>query len=193
VIKLRATALVAVASLALHELRYVAGYGSHAHEALASQGHDYLPLAGALAGVVLAAAAAQLLSALACAWRSGAGEGAPLPLGLTWLAASLVLTGVYTGQELLEGAFASGHPGGVEALTAHGGLLAYPLAFLVGGLVALALRGTNAVVGALARRSRRAPLPRASATAPRPPLRLGPAGLAVLGAGRPVRGPPLAF
>jgi hypothetical protein len=191
VIKLRATALVAVASLALHELRYVAGYGSHAHDALASQGHDYLPVAGALAAVVLAAAAAQLLAALGRAWRTGAGEGGPLPLGLAWLAASLALTGVYTGQELLEGALAPGHPGGIAALTEHGGLVAYPLAFLLGGLVALALRGARAAVIALARRARRPSLPRPAARLRRPLFRLDIVRPGALAAGRPVRGPPL--
>jgi hypothetical protein len=191
VIKLRATALVAVASLALHELRYVAGYGSHAHDAIASQGHGYLPFAGAAAVVILAAASAQLLAALARAWRTGAGEGAELPLGLAWLAASLALTGVYTGQELLEGAFASGHPGGIAAVTAHGGLLAYPLAFVLGGLVALALRGARAAVDVVARRASRPSLPRPRVRSPRPLSPLDLTRPAALAGGRSVRGPPL--
>ena len=55
---LRATALVTVAALALHELRYLIGYGGGTPEALSSQGHGYLPVAGALADALLVVAAA---------------------------------------------------------------------------------------------------------------------------------------
>ena len=188
---LRATALIAVASLGLHELRYVVGYGSHAHEAQAAQGHGYLPLVAIAAAVLLALAAAQLLRALALAWRTGAGEGARLPLGLAWLAASLALAGVYSGQELIEGAIAPGHPGGVAALAAHGGLVAYPLALALGGLVALALRGADAIVATVARRAGRPLLQRVRAGRDRPLFRIDPIRPGALAAGRPVRGPPL--
>ena len=191
-ITLRATALITAASLALHELRYVLGYGSHAHEALASQGHSYLPLAAALAAVLLALAAAHLLARLARAWRTGVGDGAPLPVGLAWLAASLALAGVYTGQELLEGALAEGHPGGLAAVTANGGLVAYPLAFALGALVALLLRGASAVLAAVARRPRGWLAPRAPCG--RLPVLLGidPVPQSRLLGCRAARGPPLA-
>jgi hypothetical protein len=195
VVTLRAAALIAIASLALHELRYVLGYGSHAGEALADQGHSYLPGAGIAAAVLLALAAAQLLRLAARAWRTGAGSGAPMPFGLAWLCAGLALTGVYTGQELLEGAFASGHPGGLDAVASHGGLVAYPLAFALGAVVALALRGAHAAVAAAARLGRaRAGAPRRHASAPaaRTGLlaQLSPRG--PFASGRAVRGPPLA-
>jgi hypothetical protein len=187
---LRSTALIAIASLLLHELRYVLGYGSHAGEALAAQGHGYLPFAGVAAVVLLAAAGAQLLRLLGRAWRTGAGSGAPMPFGLAWLAATLTLAGVYTGQELLEGALAAGHPGGLDAVTAHGGLVAYPLAFAFGALVALGLRGAHAVVAAVARLGRRfqprvrIPHTRRAATAVRVPR-------GAFASGSAVRGPPL--
>jgi hypothetical protein len=189
VIVLRATALIAVASLGLHQLRYLLGYGSHAHDALAAQGHAYLSLVGLAGALVLALAAAQLMAALSRAWRTGAGEGAPPPVGLVWLAASVSLAGVYTGQELLEAALSAGHPGGVAALTAHGGLMAYPLAVVIGLVVALALRGAAVAVAAVARR-RRSP-----ASRERGPSRFGPVAVdrrsrAALAGGVSPRAPP---
>jgi hypothetical protein len=176
--------------LALHELRYALGYGSHADEELAAQGHGYLPFATLAAGLLLALAAAALLAGVVRAWRTGAGEGAQLPLGLTWLAASLALTGVYSGQELLEGALAAGHQGGLGALAGHGGLVAYPLAFALGALVALALRGARALVGAAAR-SRPPLLPRARPGHAGPLFTLHLVRRGTLADGCSLRGPPV--
>ena len=66
--------------------------------------------------------------------------------------------GADSGQELTEGMLASGHPSGLAALTAHGGLVALPLAAAFGLLVALVLRGVRAAIDAAARRGR-APVP----------------------------------
>src|SRR4051794_18402938 len=136
---LRATALVAVAALALHELRYLIGYGGGTPEVLASQGHGYLPAAGALAGALLGVAAAQLTGRV----LHGQGEKAAPRLGVAWLWASVVLLTIFVGQESLEGLLSSGHPDGIAAVTANGGLVAIPLAAALGGLVALGLRGAS--------------------------------------------------
>jgi hypothetical protein len=189
---LRAASLIGVASLVLHELRYVLGYGSHADETLAAHGHGYLSAAGVGAAVLLALAAARLLALVARAWRTGVGERGSMPFGVAWLAAGLMLTGVYTGQELLEGAFAAGHPAGLDAIAAHGGLVAYPLAFALGAVVALTLRGARALVAAAARRGRRTRPPRASWRPARSPLRLDLPLPGALATGRAVRAPPLA-
>jgi hypothetical protein len=189
---LRATGLIAVASLALHELRYLLGYGSHAHDAIAAQGHGYLAAASLGAVILLALAASQLLGAMTRAWRTGSGAGASLPFGLAWLAAGLALGVVYSGQELIEGAFASGHPAGFAALAGEGGLVAYPLAFALGALVALALRGAEAAIAAVARRAPRARLPRERPARARPLFRLDLSRPGALAVGRSVRGPPLA-
>jgi hypothetical protein len=160
-VTLRATGLLAGAALVLHQARYAIGYGGDSGHALAEQGHGYLGFASVVALLLLALAAAQLLHRVGRAWRTGRGEGSGLPLGLAWLLASLALTGIYTGQELAEGLLSSGHPAGLGALAAHGGLVAYPLALALGGLVALLLRGADAVVSATARRAgRRRPAPR---------------------------------
>src|SRR5215212_9807198 len=103
---LRATALVTVAALVLHELRYLIGYGGNSHEALASQGHAYLPLAGALAGGAFAVAGARFVARLL---RPVAGERAPR-LATAWLYASVALLVIYVCQESVEGAVSAGHP-----------------------------------------------------------------------------------
>lgn len=156
---LRVAALLAVAALVLHELRYLAGYGGHADAALAGQGHAYLALLSPAAAVLLALAAAQLLRALRRAGRAGtACEAAPGFLA-TWAGASAGLLCVHAGQELAEGWLAAGHPAGLAALTAHGGAVAVPLALALGALVALGVRGAAVAVELAARRSlRRSPV-----------------------------------
>jgi hypothetical protein len=152
---LRATALLAVAALALHELRYLIGYGGEAHEALASQGHSYLPVVSALSGILLVVALAQL--AARTLRRTGESHGPSARVA--WALASAALLLIFVGQESLEGLLSWGHPAGVAAVTAHGGLVAVPLALALGGLVALGLRGAARIVAAAARRVR-PPLPR---------------------------------
>jgi hypothetical protein len=153
---LRAGALIAASALALHELRYLIGYGDASGQALASQGHSYLPAAGALVALALALAAAQLVTALAHVLRGDRSERRPAPLWLAWSLGTLALLGVYTGQELTEGLLASGHPAGFDAVVADGGLVAVPRAIGVGLLVALVMRGAHAAIAAVARRGRTA-------------------------------------
>jgi len=151
--------LIAVAALVLHELRYVIGYGSHAGEALASQGHGYLQLADIGVLLLLALGVGQLLLAFRRALRSATASPAA-PFGLLWLASISGLLAVYCSQELLEGMFSAGHPNGFAALAAQRGWVALPLAIALGLLVALALRGAAAVeahVASHARRMRIAP------------------------------------
>jgi hypothetical protein len=156
---LRATSLVAVAALALHELRYLIGYGGRTPEALSSQGHGYLPVAGALAGALLVVAAAQLTGRVLRARLRGEGEERAPCVRVAWLWASMALLAIFVGQESLEGLLSSGHPDGLAAVTANGGLVSIPLAAVLGLLVALGLRGASRAVAAAAR-SARPPLPR---------------------------------
>ena len=184
---LRVAALLAVAALVLHELRYLTGHGEHADTALAAQGHGYLALLSPAAAVLLALAAAQLLRALRRAGRTGtAAEAAPGFL-TSWAGASAGLLCVYAGQELAEGWLATGHPVGLAALTAHGGAVAVPLALALGALVAVGVRGAAVAVELAARRSlRRSPVraPAQPGTPSAPPERPAPAVLARNLAGR---------
>jgi hypothetical protein len=161
-------ALVALAVLALHELRYVIGYGGLASEALAAQGHAYLFAATVGGLLLLGLGVAQTLLALRRALHSATASPAP-PFGLLWLACTSALLVVYCGQELLEGVLSTGHPNGFAALAAQGGWSALPLAVALGLLVALGLRAAAAAEAFVARRGRR-PRGRVRAAPVRRPL-----------------------
>jgi hypothetical protein len=148
----RAAALVAAGGVALHQLRYLLGYGSSSEHALASHGHGYLHVTTLLVGVVLALAVGQLVAALARPGAAPAGERRA-PLGRLWLGATLALLTVYTSQELAEGLLSAGHPTGLAALAAGGGAWALPLAGALGLVVALLIRGADAAIAAASRRA----------------------------------------
>jgi hypothetical protein len=160
--RLRFAGLLAAGSLAVHQLRYAAGYGSNSSRALAEQGHGYLGDAGAVAAVLLALAVGSFLGAVVRARRA---EARQPRLRSLWLAASGALSAIYAAQELIEGTLAQGHPAGLTGVVAHGGWLAFAIAAAVGALIALAMRGADA---ALARPPARS-VP-AIREAPRPPL-----------------------
>jgi hypothetical protein len=156
---LKCAALLGLGALALHQLRYLLANGSSTSEALASQGHGYLglvlpgvaSLAIALLGALLLIAAVERPAAEASRKRKGGH-----PAGF-----ALVLLAGFCAQELLEGALAPGHPSGLGGLLANQGWIAIPLAALIGGLVALALRGFGTLerrfAGTLARPRLRTP------------------------------------
>lgn len=149
---LRGAALMPAAALAVHQLRYSLAFGDGATQELAAQGHAYLtslvPWIVLLATLSLGAS----LGGLARRWASGpSNERASRRVGLrVWAAAAFVLVTIYTGQELLEGTLASGHAAGLAGVFGGGGWWAIPAALLVGGILALALRGAHAVEDALA-------------------------------------------
>jgi hypothetical protein len=149
-------------ALAVHELRYLIAYGGDSGRALSEQGHGYLPLVMGVGVFLVGLAAAQLMRAVGRARHVGVAEGAAPGFLAAWLLSALALLVIFALQESLEGALSGGHPAGLAALTAHGGLVAIPLAVAVGALVALALRGACAAVAAAARARRRVvdrPLP----------------------------------
>ena len=132
--------MLAAGSLAVHELRFLVGYGGEG----AVSGHGYLAWVAPLIAIALAAACGGWLARL-----GRATGGTPRP-ALTWLGASGTLVATYVVQETVEGLSSPGHPG----LLAHGGWIALPAAMAVGGLVALALRGARAADRAAAAAAR---------------------------------------
>jgi hypothetical protein len=136
---LRASALLAAGTLAVHELRYLIGYGDPA----AVGGHGYLTLAAPLVAILLAVSCGVWLA------RIGRVTGAPART-LTWLGASATLLCAYAVQEIVEGLASTGHPG----LLGHGGWIAAPIALAVGAVVTLMLRGVRAADRAAARVAR---------------------------------------
>jgi hypothetical protein len=148
-LSLRAGALLAAGSLAVHELRFLAGYGGDAEVG----GHGYLAWVAPLVAIALAVACG--------AWLARLGRKGDSPRSaLTWLGSSASLVAIYVVQETIEILTSPGHPG----LLAHGGWIAAPVALAIGAMVALMLRGAHAADQAVA-----------AAARPWSPLRIAPA------------------
>jgi len=144
--RLRWISLLAAGSVLVHELRYVAGYGGNASEALAEQGHSYMPWLEALAFVLLLAAAWKFAGTLVRASRGiASGHRAP-SFGRAWVASTLALGGTYTAQEGFEGSFAPGHPAGLVGVFGHGGWTALLFAVLVGAVIGAVTRLAHRVI-----------------------------------------------
>jgi hypothetical protein len=185
----RLAALLAVGAAALHQLRYLVVFGSSSSGELAREGHGYLvDLLPALAVLVFSAALATVVRGT----EGAASARSPLTRRIAVFAGALLT--IYTGQELLEGILAAGHPAGPGALLAGGGWVALPLALAIGALAALLARALEgferaiAVVHAAARRRSRAPAVRGRAL----PARLARLAAAPLAFGLARRPPPAA-
>ena len=151
----RTAALIALGAFAVHQLRYLAGYGHEAGSELSRQGHGYL--AGALpvlAAFLLSAVAAGLLRA-ALGRRAGAGA----PAGLTHRRDTSRAAPLSSGWASLSSSVArkrSRAPSpratraGWRRCLAQGGWLALPLAGLLGALCALLDRGIATLEAAIA-------------------------------------------
>jgi hypothetical protein len=165
--RFRLAALLAAGALAVHELRYALAYGDHAGREASAQGHAYVTVL--LPVVVLAALFAAAHALLRFAGGPASGSRGHRFTGL-WLGCTVALVAAYCGQELVEGWLAAGHPAGVAGVFEHGGWIALVCAPLVGGLVALAVRGAAAASEPRARvaawRPRRAAAPAAASPAP---------------------------
>jgi hypothetical protein len=180
--------LMPLAAWSVHQLRYLLAYGPTAGRELSAQGHAYLsllvPVFAGLAAMALGAAVLRLRAA----WQGGGRAAAPrLGIARLWAVAAAGLLTIYIGQELLEGALATGHAAGIAGVFADGGWLAAPAAMLAGGLIAALLRGAGAVevlVCAYARRRAMRPRRLVKRAAPSPVALPPQAPLARLGAGR---------
>jgi hypothetical protein len=142
---LKTSALIALGAFAVHQLRYLAGYGDGAGTALGSQGHAYLL---ALLPVLVVLAVSSVLGALVAVALS-IRAGTP-SRGAGWAFCTAALLVVFGVQETAEGLLSSGHPGGPAALLGHGGWLAAPIAIVVGRVVSLLLAGLGRVERRLA-------------------------------------------
>lgn len=151
-------AVVPAAALAVHQLRYLLAYGGGAGVALQRQGHAYLHsvvpwivLAAGLAIGALVSAFGRALSGHTSVPRYG------LSLAALWLTCSAALIAIYTGQELLEGMFATGHATGLAGVFGYGGWWAIPAALCVGLVLAALLHGARWALHEIAARRRAAP------------------------------------
>jgi hypothetical protein len=164
---LRLAALMGAGAYGVHQLRYalwpVRGATLRAHE--------YLAPVGTLVVVVLLFALAAALARMA----RGVVDEAPR-VGRLWAGVSASLLAVYCVQETLEELLTRGDR---QALFAHGGWIAVPLAVAIGLAIALLMRGA-ATASEVAARSRPAPelafvlVPCAALIAPWAPQRTHP-------------------
>jgi hypothetical protein len=141
---LRTSALIALGAVAVHQLRYLAGYGDGAGAALGSQGHAYLEVVLPLLLVVAASATLGSLAVTAFARQRFAARR-----GAGWAYCSLALLTIFVVQESAEGLLSVGHPAGLTAVVGHGGWIVLPIAALIGRMVALLLRGLGSIERAL--------------------------------------------
>lgn len=202
-VPLRTALLMPLAALIVHQLRYYLVFGVHTPSRLARDGHAYLSLLEPYVLLAVTIATGGFAGRMVQAWRSNP-SGAPAPRALsrgalsstlrTWMLLTAVLIALYSTQELAEGMFAAGHAAGLAGIVGHGGLIAAPLAVLVGGLLTLVLRGADSLLELVVARSRarhRAPARPVLARRQRPrgrgDWRLEPASGLIAG-----RAPPLA-
>jgi hypothetical protein len=184
--------LLPAAAYAVHQLRYELAYGSRANQMLAAQGHSYLdslaPWLVLMLGIALGVFLLRVARAFAC--RGGERRRRSF-LGL-WAAAWVGLVLLYTTQELLEGFFAVGHPGGLGGVFGHGGWWAPIVAAPVGAALAALLQVAHALVRIAARAGERYPFEPSAAPRRRPAVLLltPPPPLSGSAAGR---APPLGF
>jgi hypothetical protein len=161
--KLRWLSLLAAGSIFVHELRYVAAYGTNAGEALSEQGHSYTPLLEALAALLVIVVLTRFAVSLFRAHTGAVSDPRPSTFARLWVGASVALAAVYTFQEGFEGAFAPGHPAGLIGVYGHGGWSAFGFSLVVGALIAALTRLAHGAVElvaarAAARRRRAAPV-----------------------------------
>lgn len=185
----RGILLLPAAALLVHQLRYWLAYGSQASNQLAYQGHAYL---GSLVPWVVMLAAGGLgcfVSRLARARRVGGDEGRLRPFLRLWATTGGGLVAVYSLQELLEGFFAQGHPGGLAGIFGHGGWWAVPAAAVISLAVVSLLRVAGKLVR-LAVRSRGTRRRRALPASFRPPFALLPVAAGPLAGAAAGRAPP---
>jgi hypothetical protein len=186
----KGAALLPLAAVVVHQLRYTLEYGAGAGHALTEQGHGYMTSLAPWIALVTAVGIGGLLGTFAQAWRGRSAEhGSGLSTLSVWVAGSIALIAIYTGQELLEGFFATGHPGGLGGVFGAGGWLAIPAAHAVAFVLALVLRGADALVLRVARRRNSAASRVPRTLTPTAPRHLG-RKLAPLAAAAAGRAPP---
>jgi hypothetical protein len=155
-------ALMPVAALLVHQLRYTLAFGGHAGVQLARQGHAYLHSLVPWIVALIALAVGSFLWALGRA-LSGQRTLPRYTLSLTglWLACTCALVAVYVTQEVLEGLLATGHPLGLAGVFGYGGWWSVPAALCVGLVLATIFHGARWVLDEVAERRRRPVLHRA--------------------------------
>jgi hypothetical protein len=156
--RLRGALLMPLCVLAVHQLRFYLAFGDGAPTRLAREGHGYISAFEPVALLAAAIALGGVVGRLARAWQQSGPDGSARRLDQkrtlvrAWLLCAGALLAVYCAQELVEGAFAAGHPAGLAGIFGSGGWIAIPVAALIGGALAAALKLADTLVALVARR-----------------------------------------
>ena len=126
-------------AIVVHELRYLlAGQHPDAHA------HAYMGRLVPVVSALLLLAVVEFVARLALRRRvQAAALGAG---GVRWLALGTILLGIFAAQETAEVFFEHGRLDLADSLIVHGGWLGAPLSFAVAAVIALLLRGANALL-----------------------------------------------
>jgi hypothetical protein len=145
--------LMPVATVLVHQLRYLLAYGPRAGHELAEQGDAYVhSLLPWLVALVLPLFLGALVLALARSARASRSGGARPPrVSVLWAGAFVALLAGYIVQESLEVALGSAHATVLAQAFGSGGWWAVPAAALVAAAWVLVARGTHAALAAAAR------------------------------------------
>jgi hypothetical protein len=139
--------------LAVHQLRYLFAYGSHAAAELSEHGDHYVASATVVAGVLVAISLAFGVLRLVAIWRGRAHvEIVRAPLWLVWLGLTVVLLAGFCVLEGLEMLFEPHRTAGISDIFGSGGWWALPAAALVAALMASLVHGGRALLVVAARR-----------------------------------------
>jgi hypothetical protein len=157
-VRARILALLPLAALGVHDLRFQLAFGHEAGHQQAVEGHAYLGALSPLCVLLAAAVAAEIIVRLTRTRRGEVEAGCHCGLVGLAVAITAALIAIYVGQELLEGVLSTGHPGGLEGVFGQGGLWAIPLASLFGGIIALFVHGAARAVAYVARHGSVGPL-----------------------------------
>jgi hypothetical protein len=146
-------ALLPPAAFAVHQLRYVLAFGTHAGLELQRQGHSYLHSLVPWIVVLIALVAGGFLRSLGRAFTGHTSLSRfSLSFSALWLVCSAALVAIYVSQELLEGFVATGHPAGLVGVFGYGGWWSIPVALCVGLVLAAVFHGARWVLETIAGR-----------------------------------------
>ena len=150
-----AVLLMPVATVLVHQLRYLIAYGPRAGRELAEQGdayvHSLYPWLAALLPLFLGAVVVQLARSAASPRAERTGGAARL--WILWAGAFAALLVGYIAQEALEVILGSAHTDFLTQAFGAGGWCAVPIAAAVAVAWALLARGTQAALRAVAGRA----------------------------------------
>jgi hypothetical protein len=141
---LRPVTLIAGGAIAVHELSYLAGFGTAGSHAPAD--HSYV------AALLPALAIVAALALFATVERGVAGTRTPPASPLTPLTYAAAILALFFGQETVEGLLAGADPVQIASVLAAHGVVAIPLALALGFVAWLAMHGLETVEARIATR-----------------------------------------